>query len=147
MRIALYEPDIPQNTGTILRLCACLAIEAHIIEPSGFPVTDRAFRRAGMDYIDNVSIARHGSFAAFEEWLRRERLQLVLMTTAADRSYLDHTFTADQVLLFGREAGRRPPAHPDAVRYALTQYCRGGGNGRRRGLAANAGFCAVIGLS
>ena len=52
MRIALYEPDIPQNTGTILRLCGCLGIEAHIIEPSGFPVTDRAFRRAGMDYID-----------------------------------------------------------------------------------------------
>ena len=93
MRIALYEPDIPQNTGTILRLCACLGIEAHIIEPSGFPVTDRAFRRAGMDYIDNVSIARHGSFAAFEEWRQRERLQLVLLTTAAERSYLDHTFT------------------------------------------------------
>ena len=110
MRIALYEPDIPQNTGTILRLCACLGIEAHIIEPSGFPVTDRAFRRAGMDYIDNISIARHGSFAAFEEWLQRERLQLVLLTTAADRSYLDHTFTADQVLLFGRESAGVPPA-------------------------------------
>ena len=104
MRIALYEPDIPQNTGTILRLCACLGIEAHIIEPSGFPVTDRAFRRAGMDYIDNVSIARHGSFAAFEAWRRRERLQLVLLTTAAERSYLDHKFTASQVLLFGRES-------------------------------------------
>jgi tRNA (cytidine/uridine-2'-O-)-methyltransferase len=104
MRIALYEPDIPQNTGTILRLCACLGIEAHIVEPSGFPVTDRAFRRAGMDYIDNLSIARHGSFAAFEEWRRRERLQLVLLTTAAERSYLNHAFTADQVLLFGRES-------------------------------------------
>ncbi|MFY9684986.1 MAG: tRNA (cytidine(34)-2'-O)-methyltransferase [Pseudolabrys sp.] len=110
MRIALYEPDIPQNTGTILRLCACLGIEAHIIEPSGFPVTDRAFRRAGLDYIDNVSIARHGSFAAFEEWLQRERLQLVLLTTTADRSYLDHTFTADQVLLFGRESAGVPAA-------------------------------------
>jgi tRNA (cytidine/uridine-2'-O-)-methyltransferase len=108
MRIALYEPDIPQNTGTILRLCACLGIEAHIIEPSGFPVTDRAFRRAGMDYIDNVSIARHGSFAAFEEWRHRERLQLVLLTTAAQQSYLDHKFTADQVLLFGRESAGVP---------------------------------------
>jgi len=110
MRIALYEPDIPQNTGTILRLCACLGIEAHIIEPSGFPVTDRAFRRAGMDYIDNVSIARHASFAAFEEWRRQERLQLVLLTTAADRSYLDHAYTADQVLLFGRESAGVPTA-------------------------------------
>lgn len=108
MRIALYEPDIPQNTGTILRLCACLGIEAHIIEPSGFPVTDRAFRRAGMDYIDNVSIARHGSFAAFEEWRRREWLQLVLLTTAAERSYLDHKFTKSQVLLFGRESAGVP---------------------------------------
>src|SRR6478752_4346443 len=54
MRIALYEPDIPQNTGTILRLCACLGVEAHIIEPAGFPVTDRAFRRAGMDYLDHT---------------------------------------------------------------------------------------------
>ena len=108
MRIALYEPDIPQNTGTILRLCACLGIEAHIIEPSGFPVTDRAFRRAGMDYIDNVSIVRHGSFTAFDEWRRRERLQLVLLTTAAERSYFDHAFTVDQVLLFGRESAGVP---------------------------------------
>jgi tRNA (cytidine/uridine-2'-O-)-methyltransferase len=110
MRIALYEPDIPQNTGTILRLCACLGIEAHIIEPSGFPVTDRAFRRAGMDYIDNVSIIRHGSFATFEEWRQRERLQLVLLTTAAERSYLDHGFTTGQVLLFGRESAGVPTA-------------------------------------
>ena len=85
MRIALYEPDIPQNTGTILRLCACLGIEAHIIEPAGFPVTDRAFRRAGMDYLDQVALTRHGSFAAFEDWRRRERLSLVLLTTAAER--------------------------------------------------------------
>ena len=110
MRIALYEPDIPQNTGTILRLCACLGIEAHIIEPSGFPVTDRAFRRAGMDYIDSVSIARHGSFAAFDEWRKSEGLQLVLLTTAAERSYLEHAFTADQVLLFGRESAGVPAA-------------------------------------
>jgi len=108
MRIALYEPDIPQNTGTILRLCACLGIEAHIIEPSGFPVTDRAFRRAGMDYIDSVSITRHGSFAAFEEWRHRERLRLVLLTTAAERSYLEHAFAADEVLLFGRESAGVP---------------------------------------
>ena len=56
MRIALYEPDIPQNTGTILRLAACLGVEAHIVEPAGFPSSDRAFRRAGMDYLDQVSI-------------------------------------------------------------------------------------------
>ena len=59
MRIALFQPDIPQNTGTILRLCACLNVEAHIIEPAGFPVSDRHFRRAGMDYLDQVKIVRH----------------------------------------------------------------------------------------
>ena len=93
MRIALYEPDIPQNTGTILRLCACLGIEAHIIEPAGFPVTDRAFRRAGMDYLDQVALTRHTSFSAFDEWRARERLALVLLTTAGERSYVDHVFT------------------------------------------------------
>jgi len=108
MRIALYEPDIPQNTGTILRLCACLGIEAHIIEPAGFPVTDRAFRRAGMDYLDQVSIIRHASFAGFNDWRQDLGLSLVLLTTAADRSYIDHRFGPDQVLLFGRESAGVP---------------------------------------
>jgi len=108
MRIALYEPDIPQNTGTILRACACLGIEAHIIEPAGFPVTDRAFRRAGMDYLDRVTIVRHVSFADFEDWRRRERLALVLMTTAGAQNYLDHAFNDDQVVLFGRESAGVP---------------------------------------
>ena len=109
-RIALYEPDIPQNTGTILRLCACLRLEAHIIEPAGFPVTDRAFRRAGMDYLDQVAITRHGSFRAFEDWRGSERLKLVLLTTDAEHSYLDHAFGDDQVLLFGRESAGVPQA-------------------------------------
>jgi tRNA (cytidine/uridine-2'-O-)-methyltransferase len=115
MRIALYEPDIPQNTGTILRLCACLGVEAHIIEPAGFPVTDRAFRRAGMDYLDKISIVRHRSFAAFEEWRLGERLSLVLLTTAAERSYLDHAFRPDEVLMFGRESAGVPAAVHDAA--------------------------------
>jgi tRNA (cytidine/uridine-2'-O-)-methyltransferase len=110
MRIALYEPDIPQNTGTILRLCACLRLEAHIIEPAGFPVTDRAFRRAGMDYLDHVHIVRHDSWAGFDAWRRREALQIILFTTAADRSYLDHAYADDQVLLFGRESAGVPQA-------------------------------------
>jgi tRNA (cytidine/uridine-2'-O-)-methyltransferase len=110
MRIALYEPDIPQNTGTILRLCACLGLEAHIIEPAGFPVTDRAFRRAGMDYLDRVAIARHGSFQEFEDWRRAKRLDLVLLTTAAERSHLDHGFRDDQIVLFGRESAGVPGA-------------------------------------
>ena len=115
MRIALYEPDIPQNTGTILRTCACLGLEAHIIEPAGFPVTDRAFRRAGMDYLDRVTIIRHGSFAEFQAWRRREQLMLVLMTTAAARPYLDHAFADDQIVLFGRESAGVPQAVHEAA--------------------------------
>jgi len=110
MRIALYEPDIPQNTGTILRTCACLGVEAHIIEPAGFPVTDRAFRRAGMDYLDQVAITRHASFAAFEAWRAAEKLRLVLLTTAAERSYLDHDFSTRDVILLGRESAGVPEA-------------------------------------
>jgi len=110
LRIALFEPDIPQNTGTILRLCACLGIEAHLIEPAGFPVTDRAFRRAGMDYLDEVQLVRHGSWPAFEAWRRGERLHLVLFTTHAAIPYLDHRFTALDVLMFGRESAGVPEA-------------------------------------
>jgi tRNA (cytidine/uridine-2'-O-)-methyltransferase len=110
MKIALYEPDIPQNTGTILRLAACLGIEAHLIEPAGFPVTDRAFRRAGMDYLDQVSLVRHVSWEAFEAWRRSARLRLVLFTTRAGRSYLDHCYGEDEVLLFGRESAGVPDA-------------------------------------
>jgi tRNA (cytidine/uridine-2'-O-)-methyltransferase len=126
MRIALYEPDIPQNTGTILRLCACLDIEAHIIEPAGFPVTDRAFRRAGMDYLDQVALTRHRSFDAFEEWRRRQGLSLVLLTTAAERSYLDHTFRNDQVLLFGRESAGVPESVHKAANARLRVPMRPG---------------------
>jgi tRNA (cytidine/uridine-2'-O-)-methyltransferase len=112
MRIALYEPDIPQNTGTILRLAACLGVETHIVEPAGFPTTDRAFRRAGMDYLDQVAIVRHASFPAFEDWRRTTGVRLLLFTTAADASYLDHAYRPDDVLMFGREsAGVPEPVH------------------------------------
>jgi tRNA (cytidine/uridine-2'-O-)-methyltransferase len=108
MRIALYEPDIPQNTGTILRLCACLGIGAHIIEPAGFPSSDRAFRRAGMDYLDVVAVMRHRSWRDFDEWRRGECHRLLLFTTAADRSYLDYGYRDNDILLFGRESAGLP---------------------------------------
>ncbi len=110
MRIALYEPDIPQNTGTILRLAACLGVEAHIVEPTGFPSTDRAFRRAGMDYLDQVTLRRHISWTAFETWRRAEGLRLILFTTAAKVSYLDHGYRPGDVLMFGRESAGVPEA-------------------------------------
>ena len=108
MRIALYEPDIPQNTGTILRLAACLGVEAHIIEPAGFPTSDRAFRRAGMDYLDQVALVRHATWAAFEDWRTSMGCRLVVFTTRASVSYLDHTFRPEDVLLFGRESAGVP---------------------------------------
>ncbi len=108
MRIALFEPDIPQNTGTILRLAACLGVEAHIIEPAGFPVSDRAFRRAGMDYLDQVVIVRHLNWEAFEAWRHEERARLILFTTRAAMSYLDHTYRRNDILLFGRESAGVP---------------------------------------
>lgn len=108
MRIALYEPDIPQNTGTILRLCACLGVEAHLIEPAGFPISDRAFRRAGMDYLDQVTLMRHASWGAFDSWRRSERLRLVLFSTRATTRYLDHCFETGDILMFGRESAGVP---------------------------------------
>jgi len=126
MRIALYEPDIPQNTGTILRTCACLGIEAHIVEPAGFPVTDRAFRRAGLDYLDRVAILRHASFADFQDWRRQEGLKLVLMTTAAETSYLDHRYADDQIIMVGRESAGVPEAVHDAADMRLRIQIRDG---------------------
>jgi tRNA (cytidine/uridine-2'-O-)-methyltransferase len=103
MQIALFQPDIPQNTGTILRLCACLDVIAHIIEPAGFDTSDRNFRRAGMDYLDHVGLKRHDSWSKFEEWRSEAGCRLILFTTKAAKSYLDFEYTASDVLLFGRE--------------------------------------------
>ena len=126
MRIALYEPDIPQNTGTILRLAACLGVEAHMIEPAGFPTSDRAFRRAGMDYLDQVEIVRHASWAAFECWRIEARRRLILFTTRASVSYLDHTYRSDDILLFGRESSGVPAAVHDAADARLLVPMRAG---------------------
>ena len=108
MQIALFQPDIPQNTGTILRLCACLDVSAHIIEPAGFPVSDRHFRRSGMDYLDQVTISRHDSWSKFEQWRNDCRYRLVLFSTRGVASYLDYRYGADDILLFGRESAGVP---------------------------------------
>jgi tRNA (cytidine/uridine-2'-O-)-methyltransferase len=126
MRIALYEPDIPQNTGTILRLAACLGLAADVIEPAGFPVSDRAFRRAGMDYLDQLSIARHASWEAFEAWRAQAGIRLILFTTGARTSYLDHAFRADDLLLFGRESAGVPEAVHQAAQARLVIPMREG---------------------
>jgi tRNA (cytidine/uridine-2'-O-)-methyltransferase len=110
LTLALYQPDIAQNTGTMLRTCACLGVAAAIIEPAGFPVSDRHFRRAGMDYLDHVTIERHGSWAAFETWRAQAKRRLVLLTTRAERAYTDFAFAAGDILLVGRETAGVPDA-------------------------------------
>ena len=115
IRLALFQPDIPQNTGTMLRLCACLAVEAHIIEPAGFPVSDRHFRRAGMDYLDAVTIVRHASWDAFREWRATQPGRLLLLSSKAKRSYLDYAYAPDDILLLGRESAGVPDEVADAA--------------------------------
>jgi tRNA (cytidine/uridine-2'-O-)-methyltransferase len=126
MRIALYQPDIAQNTGTILRLCACLGVQAHIVEPAGFPTSDRAFRRAGMDYLDEVDLVRHAAWDAFEAWRRAAGARLVLFTTRASRSYLDFAYGGQDVLMFGRESAGVPPQVHAAVDVSLAIPMRPG---------------------
>ena len=108
--LALYQPDIPQNAGTILRLCACLGVEVHVIEPAGFDLSDRALRRAGMDYLAHVRLVRHLSWDDFDEWHRAARIRLVLLTTGGTRAYTDFAFTGDDVLMVGRESAGVPDA-------------------------------------
>ena len=115
MQIALYQPDIPQNTGTILRLCACMGVAAHIIEPAGFPVSDRNFRRAGMDYLDQVNWMRHDSWTKFEDWRRQEGYRLLLFTTRAATPYLDFRYQPSDILLFGRESAGVPSEVAEAA--------------------------------
>ncbi len=108
LRMALFQPDIPQNTGTILRLAACLGVAVDIIEPAGFPVSDRAFRRAGMDYLDHVRVERHVSWAAFRDTVRASGRRLVLATVRGAVAHTEFAFDRDDVLLFGRESAGVP---------------------------------------
>jgi tRNA (cytidine/uridine-2'-O-)-methyltransferase len=106
MHIALYQPDIPPNTGTIIRMCACLDITVHIIEPCGFPFGEKSFRRAGMDYIDQSKITKHISFEEFRRTGPKGRL--ILLSTKAAVNYTDFKFKEDDILLLGRESAGVP---------------------------------------
>ncbi len=112
LHLVLYQPDIPQNAGTLMRLCACLGIAAGIVEPAGFPTSDRAFRRAGLDYLDALDLRRHVSPAAFEAWRQAgpdgAPRRLVLLTTRAETDYLAFRFAPGDVLLVGRESAGVP---------------------------------------
>ena len=112
MRIALFEPEIAGNVGAVLRLGACLGAAVDLIEPMGFAWDDRRVRRAAMDYIDHVAIARHADFGAFRVSIGSRRL--VLFTTKSRRSAYDFGFQADDVLLFGKESAGVPAAIAEA---------------------------------
>lgn len=107
-RIALYQPDIAGNTGTILRMAACLGVAVDIIEPAGFDVSDRNLKRAGMDYLEMAALTRHVDFARFDAWRQGEGRRLVLFSTKAALSYTDFAFADGDILLFGRESAGVP---------------------------------------
>jgi tRNA (cytidine/uridine-2'-O-)-methyltransferase len=107
-RLALFQPDIPQNAGTMLRMAACLGVPVEIVEPAGFDVSDRNLRRAGLDYLGSVTINRHASWRTFEEWRRREGLRLVLATTKGALPYASFAFGRDDLILLGRESAGVP---------------------------------------
>lgn len=117
MRLALYQPDIPQNTGTILRMAACLGVPVDLIGPAGFDFSDRSFRRAGLDYLDHVELVRHESFETFEQAraLRTPPARLVLLTTHAEDAHFEFGFSAGDVLLLGRESAGVPAAVHDVA--------------------------------
>lgn len=106
--IALYQPDIPGNTGTILRMAACLGLEVHVIEPAGFDLTDRSLRRSGMDYAGRAVLKRHVDWQGFDAWSRTGGRRLVLATTHGATSYTRLVYRHDDILLFGRESAGVP---------------------------------------
>lgn len=120
MRLALYQPDIAQNTGTILRLAACVGVPVSVIAPAGFDMSDRALRRAGLDYLQHVTIDRYPTFAAFLAEMRGDGARIVLLTSHAERAYTDFVFQPRDVLLLGRESAGVPEAVHDCADVRVT---------------------------
>lgn len=108
LRIALFQPDIPGNTGTILRFAACLGLQVDIIEPAGFVLSDKNLKRAGMDYLASVAMTRHVNWERFDAWRRSEGRRLVLASTKAALPYTACDYRANDILLFGRESAGVP---------------------------------------
>ena len=120
MRIALYQPDIPQNTGNIFRLGACLGISVDIIEPTGFIFDDKKFKRSAMDYIDHINYKRHIDWQHFYDWSLEKKYRLILMTTKARQSFYEFEFHSSDILLFGRESAGVPDNIHELVNHRLT---------------------------
>ena len=108
MRIALYQPDIPQNTGNIFRLAACLGLSVDIIEPTGYIFNDKRFRRSSMDYLEHVDYKKHIDWDSFYKWSLEQHYRLILLTTKSQKKYYKHKFKNNDILLFGRESAGVP---------------------------------------
>ena len=115
MRLALFQPDIPQNTGTILRLASCLGLPVDVIGPAGFDLSQRAVRRAGLDYLEHVDLNVHLSWAAFVAARASNNSRLVLLTSHGADPFTQFEFEADDTLLFGRESAGAPDFVHDAA--------------------------------
>lgn len=115
LRLALFQPDIPGNTGTIIRTAACLGLGVDIIAPAGFDFSDRALKRSGMDYVELAAVRRHDDWTAFDAWRRKAGRRLVLFTTKGAMPYWDFSFQAGDILLFGRESAGAPDHVHDAA--------------------------------
>ena len=120
MRIALFEPDIPQNTGNIFRLAACFGIEVDIIEPTGYIFDDKRFKRASMDYMNHIQYKRHLNWNAFYNWSKENNFRLILLTTKSKKKYTDYQFQHNDILLFGRESAGVPQEVHNSVDEQLT---------------------------
>ena len=120
MRVALYQPDIPQNTGNIFRLGACLGVSVDIIEPTGFIFDDKKFKRSAMDYIDHIDYKRHIDWQHFYDWSLEKKYRLILMTTKTKQSFYRFKFHSSDILLFGRESAGVPDCVHEVVDHRLT---------------------------
>jgi len=117
IEIALYQPDIPQNVGAAIRLCACLGVRLHIIEPCGFPFNDKKIKQSGMDYLDQVELIRHNSWQSFTS--NAEGKRLILMTTKSSEPYTNFTFKDGDILIAGRESSGVPEDVHEVVDHRL----------------------------
>ena len=108
MRLALFEPDIPQNTGNILRLGACLGINVDIIEPTGYIFDDKKLKRSSMDYINHIKYKRHLDWNEFYTWSKKNDYRLILLTTKSSKKYYTYKYKENDILLFGRESAGVP---------------------------------------
>lgn len=135
-RIALYQPDIAGNTGTLMRLCACLGVGLDVIGPAGFDLSDRALKRAGMDYLAITALARHVSWETFEAQRKKEGRRLLLFTTAAEMLYTRAHYLPGDILLFGRESAGVPDHVHDRADQRLLLPMPGGGRSLNVALAA-----------